>query len=295
MELQFLDNKYVNGILTLFIVLYASMIGPELPNVVKNLFSNTIFKMFILFLVIIMGSTEPKLAIIIAIAFVLTMDFLYIHDTKEAFYNVATNVPINSTDDKVVDFMKLVKQNFMSEYYNSSKDNNYNMTNFTKFFFLGLYVYNINPTLDHNTMLQKLAELYLQDDKNTSKFESEGQKYYRLYSDDISNQLTLIYYSLSVADDLMIVLQNRIKHSTMNKNDIKQVVAYIVQQYKIHKKSYDEGSKEVKDSFNMIWLGLYIGCFYDDNFNDAYDVALYNIIDKTKQNDLLYNNLYLYH
>ena len=88
MNSQFLENKYVNGILTLFIVLYASMIGPELPTVVKNLFSNTIFKMFILFLVIIMGSTDPKLAIIIAIAFVLTMDFLYIHDTKEAFSNV---------------------------------------------------------------------------------------------------------------------------------------------------------------------------------------------------------------
>lgn len=308
MNSQFLENKYVNGILTLFIVLYASMIGPELPKVVKNMFSNTIFKMFILFLVIIMGSTDPKLAIIIAIAFVLTMDFLYVHDTKEAFSNVFTadsinlsgnqqlnithpftNVPINNTDEKVVDFMKFVKRNFMSEYYNSSKDNDYNMTNFTKFFFLGLYVYNINPTLDHNTILQKLAELYLQDEKNTSKFESEGQKYYRLCSDDISNQLTLIYYSLSVSDDLMIALQKRLKTSTMNKNDIKQVVALIVQQYKIHKKSYDEGSKEVKDSFNMIWLSLYIGCFYDDNFNDAYDVALYNIIDKTKQNDLLYN------
>jgi hypothetical protein len=85
MNTIFLENKYINGILTLFIVLYASMIGPELPNVVKNLFSNTFFKMFILFLVIIMGSTEPKLAIIIAIAFVLTMDFLYVNDAKEAF------------------------------------------------------------------------------------------------------------------------------------------------------------------------------------------------------------------
>lgn len=88
MNSQFLENKYVNGILTLFIVLYASMIGPELPHVVKNLFSNTIFKMFVLFLVIIKGSTDPKLAIIIAIAFVLTMDFLYVHDTKEAFSNL---------------------------------------------------------------------------------------------------------------------------------------------------------------------------------------------------------------
>lgn len=88
MDLQFLENKYINGILTLFIVLYASMIGPDLPNVVKKIFSNTIFKMFILFLVIIMGSTEPKLAIIIAIAFVLTMDFLYVNDTKEAYSNI---------------------------------------------------------------------------------------------------------------------------------------------------------------------------------------------------------------
>ena len=89
--MEYLDNKYVNGFLTLVVVLYASMIGPELPNTVKDLFKNSIFKILVLFLVVIKGSVDPSLALIIAIAFVLTMDQIYVWDSKEAFESVREN------------------------------------------------------------------------------------------------------------------------------------------------------------------------------------------------------------
>jgi hypothetical protein len=85
--MEYLDNKYVTGFLTLVVVLYASMIGPELPNPVKDLFKNSIFKILILFLVVVKGAVDPSLALIIAIAFVLTLDFIAAKEAKEAFDN----------------------------------------------------------------------------------------------------------------------------------------------------------------------------------------------------------------
>ena len=83
--LEVLDNKYVSTILTLIIVLYCSFIGPELPNAVKNLFKNTIFKMIVLFLVIVKGKTNPGLAIVIAVAFVITLDYIGADETVDTF------------------------------------------------------------------------------------------------------------------------------------------------------------------------------------------------------------------
>ena len=85
MDLKFLDDKYVVGFLTLVIVLYSTMLHPDLPTPVKDLFKNTVFKVVVLLLVLIKGQTEPVLALVIAIAFVLTMDFIYTKEAKEAF------------------------------------------------------------------------------------------------------------------------------------------------------------------------------------------------------------------
>ena len=85
MIFEFLDNKYVSSFLTLMIVLYATFLRPELPPFVKELFNNTLFRMFILFLVVVKGNTNPSLGLVIAIAFILTMDYLYVMDSQEAF------------------------------------------------------------------------------------------------------------------------------------------------------------------------------------------------------------------
>ena len=89
MVLEILDNKYVSTVLILIVTLYCTFIGPELPQVVKKLFTNTIFRILVLFLVVVKGNTSPSLAIIIAIAFVLTLDYIYLMEAKEAFAEVS--------------------------------------------------------------------------------------------------------------------------------------------------------------------------------------------------------------
>lgn len=80
---KILNNQYVSTIITVALALYASLLGPELPQYVKDLFNNTIFRIFILFMVVVRGNQDPKMAIMIAIAFVLTLDFIYVKSAKE--------------------------------------------------------------------------------------------------------------------------------------------------------------------------------------------------------------------
>ena len=77
------DNKYVSTIITISLVLYASLLGPNLPNFVKKLFNNTIFRIFILFLIVSRSNKDPNTSIIIAIAFILTLDYIYVQSAKE--------------------------------------------------------------------------------------------------------------------------------------------------------------------------------------------------------------------
>jgi hypothetical protein len=87
--MDIVNNKYVSTAITIGLGLYVALLGPELPTFVKDLFQNTLFRILILFLVVVRGNKDPKMAIMIAVAFILTLDYLYVRDTKETFSNMA--------------------------------------------------------------------------------------------------------------------------------------------------------------------------------------------------------------
>jgi predicted membrane protein len=95
-----LDNKYVIGVLTILIFLYAASIRPELPPYIKVLFKNPIFKVFILFLIVVRGNKDPLFALAIAIAFVTTLTYLNQQQAKEAFENTEVNDESNDDSEK---------------------------------------------------------------------------------------------------------------------------------------------------------------------------------------------------
>jgi hypothetical protein len=86
--MEVFNNKYVSTTITIGLGLYAALLGPNLPDFVKNLFKNTLFRIIILFLVIVRGNKDPKMAIMIAIAFILTLDYVYVRDAKETFQTI---------------------------------------------------------------------------------------------------------------------------------------------------------------------------------------------------------------
>jgi len=80
-----LDNNIVTGVLTILILFYSASIRPDLPPSIKVLFNNPIFKVFILFLIVVRGNKDPMFSLAIAIAFVTTIIMLNQQQTKEAF------------------------------------------------------------------------------------------------------------------------------------------------------------------------------------------------------------------
>lgn len=82
-----LDNQVVSVILALFIGLYALNLGKmELPPYIRNLFNNTIFRIVFLSLLLVYRlDNAPHVALAVALAFVLTLDYLGHSEAKENF------------------------------------------------------------------------------------------------------------------------------------------------------------------------------------------------------------------
>lgn len=85
MNLDFFENKYFFAIFVIFITLYAVQIRPTLPLFMVNLFQNPIFRVVILFLILVRGYKDPQFAILVAISFVLIMNVINEQIFKERF------------------------------------------------------------------------------------------------------------------------------------------------------------------------------------------------------------------
>lgn len=88
---DFFKNKYVSAVLIIVIALYAGLLGPNLPDFMNNLFKYNSFKIifFFLFLLIVQYAAKINysLAILMSIAFVLTLDYLYLNSVRDDFTN----------------------------------------------------------------------------------------------------------------------------------------------------------------------------------------------------------------
>lgn len=70
------SNPYVSGSVGLFLVLYAGMAAPKLPAQIAGLFENSLFKLLILSMVLVVRNYNPTLAILVAVGFVISMNTL---------------------------------------------------------------------------------------------------------------------------------------------------------------------------------------------------------------------------
>lgn len=72
-SLKILDNKYVSGIIKVFLVLYASLVAPKLPSGLAKLFKNPVFKVIVLFLIVYVAMKDPTVALLVAVGFTVSM------------------------------------------------------------------------------------------------------------------------------------------------------------------------------------------------------------------------------
>lgn len=76
---QLLANPYVTAMVSIFIILYAGMAAPKLPKMFAKLFDHTIFKVLILALILYVNNFNPTIAILVAIAFFVSLQTLSRH------------------------------------------------------------------------------------------------------------------------------------------------------------------------------------------------------------------------
>jgi len=71
-----LQNGYFIALLSIFLAMYGPRLHPKLPNSLRNLFNNSLFKILIMFLVVYLSNRNLRLSLTIAIIFVVTMSMV---------------------------------------------------------------------------------------------------------------------------------------------------------------------------------------------------------------------------
>ena len=87
MNFKILNNKYFVLVLTIFLYLYGFVLSRmEIPQYIKKLFKNNIFRVAFLSLLLVYNfDKSPRVAIIVATVFVLTMYYIGESDKREGF------------------------------------------------------------------------------------------------------------------------------------------------------------------------------------------------------------------
>ena len=80
-----LENKYVGTIVSLFLVLYGGLARPALPNFLKQLLSNDIFRMLYVFLLAYIAEKNVQVALVCAVVFMVLNGLWADAEVKEAF------------------------------------------------------------------------------------------------------------------------------------------------------------------------------------------------------------------
>jgi len=68
-----LDNPYVSGALYVFLIAYVGMVAPKPPQFVAKMFDNKFFQVFYLFMLVFVAKRNATVALIAAIAFLVSM------------------------------------------------------------------------------------------------------------------------------------------------------------------------------------------------------------------------------
>jgi len=83
-----LDNEYVSTALKVLLAVYGALAAPKLPESIKNLFGNVVFRLLLLFLIAYLGNRRPDISLMVVIVFVITMNVLSEQELKENFEQI---------------------------------------------------------------------------------------------------------------------------------------------------------------------------------------------------------------
>lgn len=106
--LKYLENPFVMGSVILFLVLYGALAKPELPDFMKNLMKNDIFRVFYIFLIAYTGDKNLMVSIVVAFVFMVLFGLLSEIEVQETFENTDLAENLQTELDKLLDELDTV-------------------------------------------------------------------------------------------------------------------------------------------------------------------------------------------
>jgi hypothetical protein len=77
------NDKILNAVVSMLLVLYAAMAAPKLPESIAKIFDNSYFKIGIMFMIGYLANRDPSTSIIVAVALFVTLQTASSHDTVD--------------------------------------------------------------------------------------------------------------------------------------------------------------------------------------------------------------------
>lgn len=107
-----LDNKLIGTTTRVALILYASLIAPELPDVVARQFDNIVVRSVLIFLIAYLAIKDPLTAALATLALMVTVMSLHRRDVQSVLGKTASLVkrPVDMTDSVKQDMTESVTQ-----------------------------------------------------------------------------------------------------------------------------------------------------------------------------------------
>lgn len=80
-----IKNNYFSGALTVFLVLYGGLAKPQLPEFIAVMFDHALFRLTVLALIAYISTKDLQVALLVAVAFTITMNLLNEQKVAEGF------------------------------------------------------------------------------------------------------------------------------------------------------------------------------------------------------------------
>ena len=107
-----LGNKPVVAFLQIFVILYGSLVAPKLPASALWIFDTFLFRVLVMFVIAMLATREPALSLLVAVAFIMTLNYLNGKKLLEAFrVEQNTNVHPGCLGLKIEDLKKVFNGN----------------------------------------------------------------------------------------------------------------------------------------------------------------------------------------
>ena len=84
----FLNDKYISASIILFLIFYTVLIAPKLDKSLHHLLNSPLYKLLVLFSIGYIATKNPSVAIIMSVAFIVTISTMHKHEMDEKLVSI---------------------------------------------------------------------------------------------------------------------------------------------------------------------------------------------------------------